>query len=143
MLTSNFPKFLKDIKKDLKKLEIDKKDIIKEITVFALESLQETSPVDTGRYKSSHIPSLGSSSPDMSPEGRTRNYYIRLSQERLEEVKRLLQNKIMKKICITNNLPYASVIEHGGPNRFPHKVYAKVRSMVEAELTRLIRKKTR
>ncbi|MFV5193207.1 HK97 gp10 family phage protein [Acinetobacter courvalinii] len=87
---------------------------VKNIVMDTIQSLVNTSPVDTGAYRSSHIVSIGST--DMGVRGPETNPN---QDAAIQAVKIKLGNLVY----IQNNLPYAERLENGWSQQAGQGIY--------------------
>ncbi|MCU7398290.1 HK97 gp10 family phage protein [Acinetobacter baumannii] len=89
-------------------------DQVKKITMDAVQSLVNLSPVDTGAYRASHIVSIGSG--DYGVRGPETNA---VQDAAIQVVKIKLGNLVY----IQNNQPYAERLENGWSDQAPQGIY--------------------
>ncbi|WP_312057385.1 HK97 gp10 family phage protein [Acinetobacter courvalinii] len=92
----------------------DSEQNVKNIVMDTVQSLVNTSPVDTGAYRSSHIVSIGST--DMGVRGPETNPN---QDAAIQAVKIKLGNLVY----IQNNLPYAERLENGWSQQAGQGIY--------------------
>ncbi len=88
---------------------------VKNIVMDTVQSLVDSSPVDTGAYRASHIISIGSA--DMGVRGPETNPN---QDAAIQAVKIKLGNLVY----IQNNLPYAERLENGWSDQAPQGIYS-------------------
>lgn len=121
MLKHNFQKFLKNLDKKINKKIEDAKDLFKNTSVNFLENVQNESPVLSGRYKAGHILTKNSPSNEIPFEG---GDFSSMAANNLNDAKNIRVSK-NEKVFVTNNVPYAKVIEYGSTNRPAELVFEK------------------
>ncbi|EXE36599.1 HK97 gp10 family phage protein [Acinetobacter baumannii] len=89
-------------------------DQVKKITMDAVQSLVNLTPVDTGAYRASHIVSIGSG--DYGVRGPETNA---VQDAAIQVVKIKLGNLVY----IQNNQPYAERLENGWSDQAPQGIY--------------------
>lgn len=92
----------------------DSEEHVKNIVMDTVQSLVNTSPVDTGAYRASHIVSIGSV--DMGVRGSE----VNANQDAAIQAVKI---KLGNLVYIQNNLPYAERLENGWSDQAPQGVY--------------------
>ncbi|OEC90478.1 hypothetical protein [Acinetobacter sp. YK3] len=87
---------------------------VKNIVMDTVQSLVNTSPVDTGAYRASHIVSIGSS--DMGVRGPE----VNANQDAAVQAVKI---KLGNLVYIQNNLPYAERLENGWSQQAGQGIY--------------------
>ena len=127
-LTSNLQSFIKNIKGRNKKYNENALNVYKGSAKKMLETLQEDSPVVSGRYKAGHTLAVHHPSGYVPPKD---GDFSSIPEEQLANadvaLTELRPEKIIK-VFINNNLPYAEKVENGGVNSQPHLVYGKTKT---------------
>ncbi|MDW3028443.1 HK97 gp10 family phage protein [Acinetobacter baumannii] len=89
-------------------------DQVKKITMDAVQSLVNLTPVDTGAYRASHIVSIGSG-----------DYGIREPETNAvqDAAIQAVKIKLGNLVYIQNNQPYAERLENGWSDQAPQGIY--------------------
>jgi len=141
-ISHNFADFKRSMQEAWK--ERDRKNAAgaRKVAIQALADIQVGSPVDQGRFKASHFLSVDATEFRPVPEGRDRAANETEAAERLQEAESRLAGvsgipKAGVSIAITNNLPYASALEHGGSRQAPQGVYGIAAERARRNIQRL------
>ena len=90
-------------------------DHTKKITMDTVQSLVNSSPVDTGTYRASHVVSIGSA--DYGERGPETNPVQ-------DAASQAVKFKLGSLIYIQNNQPYAERLENGWSDQAPQGIYS-------------------
>ncbi len=141
-ISHNFGDFSRSMQKAWQ--ERDRKNAAgaRKVAIQALADIQVGSPVDQGRFKASHSLSVDTTEFRPVPDGRDRAANETEAAERLQAAEARLGAvtgipKGGMSIAITNNLPYANALEHGGSQQAPQGVYGIAAERAKRNIERL------
>ncbi len=115
--------FKKDLIKFATDLNAEVKETVKKVAVDIFTDIVLTSPVDTGAYRASHQLAINTVSDKVVKPEKGRKFQKRGATTRaMKQLKNIKKYTTKDVIWISNNLPYAKVLEFGDST--DRKVYA-------------------
>ncbi len=120
-------KFKKDLLKFSTSLNAEFKETVKKVAVDIFVDIVLTSPVDLGAYRASHQIAMNTPSEKVIKPEKGQKFQKRGSTTRaMKQLNNLKKYDLNDVIWISNNLPYASVLEFGdGTKRKVYGTYGK------------------
>lgn len=102
-------------------------DLVHEVSMYAIQNIVNSSPVDTGRFRSNWIPSVNSPNLVVTDQ-------IKSAAQVISEADAVLsaQDKLPI-VYIQNNLPYANRLENGWSKQAPSGMVAVTMAKVQAQ----------
>lgn len=123
----------RQLKKSIKKIDASAAEIV----LTGYNMLVDRSPVDTGRFRASHLMTLNTETDATAPAGSTQTAYTaQIQKNKLSASSKLSSFSLQKakKIVIQNNLEYAQAIENGHSDQAPRGVYKIVWKIMQGAI---------
>ena len=145
---TDFAKFKREFLQEQREIEALGKELIKESVMTGYSLVVDQSPVDTGRYKASHVFGTNKPGKGQAKDGLSEAQYDSIA----DETEKAIDNKRFPfksaQYFINNNLIYAPEIEAGhSKDKAPNGVYAPVSTFiqrkVDAKINEFNRKKVK
>jgi len=134
-------KFYSDLDQFSVEMNIELQKVIRKVVFDIFANILSLSPVDYGTYRASHQIAIGKISDEIYEISRKGS---KLNNEQADTIARQQLNKLsdigpFDIVYISNNVPYAEVIEYGNESRESKGVYRLSLQKVEQELATFLR----